>query len=435
MDGGFVIYTTQKPEYQEQIDREINDDKYKITSLDSNGNEQQSQAAMVLIDYKTGYVLGIGGGIGEKTTAFGFNRATDAKRQTGSSMKPLAVLAPGIDKGVITGATVFDDNPTSFDNGKFEPKNYGRSYRGLITVRNAIGYSQNIPMVKAMCLLTTDESVNFLKNAGITSLDDEKDRGLSLALGGLTWGITPLEMAGAYSAIANDGTYITPTFYTKVTDANGNPVLQAKQEIRSIMSKQAAYVVKEVLTEPVKTGTSRLCALGDMSVAAKTGTTNSDKDRWFCGFTPYYVATVWYGYDDPQEVKYASYNPAALMWKGVMSNIHEGLETKTFNETMPEGVVKAKVCKKSGFLATNTCTRSGTAYEEYFVEGTEPIQTCPYHSSAKVCKDSGLLATANCKNVRYVSARGEYTNANGLWETKNGYGRVTKVPLTRCNIH
>ena len=131
---------------------------------------------------KHGYVLAICSGFDEKTEAFGFNRATDAKRQTGSSMKPIAVLAPAIDKGIITASTIFDDNPTSFANGTFTPKNYGYSYRGLITVREAIAHSQNIPMVKAMCLLTPSESIKFLKTIGITSLHDERDNGLALAL-------------------------------------------------------------------------------------------------------------------------------------------------------------------------------------------------------------------------------------------------------------
>ena len=155
------------------------------------GNEQLSQAAMVLMDHKTGYVLAISSGFDEKTEAFGFNRATESTKPTGSSMKPIAVLSPAIDKGIITAATIFDDNSTSFANGTFTPKNYNY-YRGLITVREAIASSQNIPMVKAMCLITPSESIKFLKRAGITSLDEEKDNGLAIALGGLTWGVTPL---------------------------------------------------------------------------------------------------------------------------------------------------------------------------------------------------------------------------------------------------
>ena len=311
--GGFTIYTTQNPTLQAYVDEEFSKEKYKTQAYDKDGNLQSSQAAMVLMDHKTGYVVAIEGSLDEKTTAFGFNRATDAVRQTGSSMKPLAVLAPGINSGIITAATVFDDNPTSFDDGKYEPKNLN-GYRGLITVREAIEHSQNIPMVKAMCLITPEKSIEFLKSAGITSIDETNDVGLSIALGGLTRGVTPLEMAGAYAAIANDGIYIEPTFYTKVVDSNGNIVLEPEQTKTQIMSEEAAFVVKEVLTQPVKSGTATICAIDGIDVAAKTGTTNNDYDRWLCGFTPYYTATVWYGFDNNATISGWSYSPASQIW-------------------------------------------------------------------------------------------------------------------------
>ena len=433
--GGFTIYTTEDPEIQSKMQEEFSDEKYRTTAYDEYGNLQNSQAAMVLIDNKTGYVLAISSGFDEKTTAFGFNRATDAKKQTGSSMKTISVLAPAIDKGIITAATIFDDNITSFDNGKYEPRNYGYSYRGLINVRDAIAYSQNIPMVKSMCLLTPQKSIEFLKSVGITSLDEEKDNVLPLALGGLTWGITPLEMAGAYAAIANDGVYIEPTFYTKVVDSNGNAVIEANQRKTKVMSEAAAFVVKEILTEPVKKGTSTTCKIEGIDVAAKTGTTNDDYDRWLCGFTPYYTAAVWYGYDNNATVTGWSLNPASQIWTGVMKRVHEGLDAKTFLETKPQDVVEVQVCKKSGFLSTSTCRSYGTTYTEYFVKGTEPIQTCPYHSGAKVCVDSGLLATENCKRTKRVYGRGEYMENNDLWKTKSSYRKVTNVPTKPCNIH
>ena len=433
--GGFTIYTTEDPDMQAKINEEFSDEKYRTTAVDEYGNVQNSQAAMVLIDHKTGYVLAISSGFDEKTTAFGFNRATDAKKQTGSSMKTISVLAPAIEKGIVTAATVFDDNPTSFNNGTYNPKNYGYSYKGLITVRDAIAYSQNIPMVKTMCLLTPEKSIEFLKNVGITSLDETKDNVLPLALGGLTWGVTPLEMAGAYAAIANDGVYIQPTFYTKVVDSNGNSILEAEQRTTRVMSEAAAYVVKEILTQPVKTGTSKTCAIEGVDVAAKTGTTNNDYDRWLCGFTPYYTAAVWYGYDNNATVTGWSLNPASQIWTGVMRRVHEGLEPKTFYETKPESVEEVEVCKKSGFLATSTCKNYGTSYTEFFVKGTEPIQTCPYHSGAKVCIESGLLATENCTRTKRVYGKGEYMNSGDLWKTKSSYRKATNVPTKACNIH
>lgn len=433
--GGFTIYTTLNPRVQAIIDEEVSKEKYKQTAIDKKGNIQQSRAAMVLLDHTTGYVLGIAGGIGEKNTAFGFNRATDAVRQTGSAMKPIAALAPAIDKGIITAATVFDDNPTSFDNGKFEPKNLGYKYMGLITTRKAIANSQNIPMVKTMCLLTPTESIKFLKDLGITTIDEEKDNGLSLALGGLTWGVSPLEMAGAYATIANGGIYQQPTFYSKVVDESGNIVLRPDQKQKRVMSEEAAYVVKEILTEPVKSGTATTCKVEGMSVAAKTGTTNNDYDRWFCAFTPYYTATVWYGYDDSCTITGWSLNPAGQIWTSVMRSVHEGLDAKTFEQTKPENVVEVEICEKSGFLATSTCRKYKTTRKEYFVKGTEPIQTCPYHSTAKVCISSGLLATDKCPKTKRVYARGEYINKDNLWKTKSSYGSPKNVPLQKCTIH
>ena len=170
-------------------------------------------------------------------------------------MKPIAVLAPAIDQGIITAATVFDDNPTSFNNGTYNPKNFVNKYMGLITTRKAIANSQNIPMVKSMCLLTPEKAIKFLKEIGITTIDDEKDNVLALALGGLTWGVSPVQMAGAYATIANGGVYQAPTFYSKVVDENGNIILKPDQQQKRVMSEEAAYVVKEMLTEAVKTGT------------------------------------------------------------------------------------------------------------------------------------------------------------------------------------
>lgn len=434
--GGFTIYTTQDPTIQANMQNEFNQEKYVTTAYDRNGNIQSSQAAMVLIQHETGYVLGICSGLNEETTTFGyFNRATDAKKQTGSSMKPLSVLAPAIDKGIITATTIFDDNPTSFNNGTYNPKNFGYTYKGLITVRDAIAHSQNIPMVKSMCLLTPSESIKFLKSSGITSLDEERDNVLPLALGGLTYGITPLEMAGAYAAIANDGLYIEPTFYTKVVDSKGDIVLEANPRKTQIMSKEAAYVVKEILTQPVKTGTSTMCTVEGMSVGAKTGTTNNDYDRWFCGFTPYYTASVWYGYDNNATVRGWSINPASQIWTGVMRTSHVGLEARNFHDTKPENAIEVEVCKKSGFLASSSCKRYGTTYTEFFVKGTEPVQTCPYHSYAKVCTESGLLANPNCPRTRSVSARGEYIGNNNLWQTSSYNYKPKNVPVHVCTIH
>ncbi len=385
--GGFTIYTTQDSNIQQIMDEEAAKSKYKNTR-----DGQESQAGMVLLDHKTGYVLGVIGELGEKDTSLGLNRGTQAIKQTGSSMKPLAVVAPGINEGVITAGTVYDDTPYK----DFKDYNY---FKGLLTIRYAIESSQNIPMLKAIQTVGVDKSLEFLKSVGFSHLDDEKDRNISIALGGLTNGATPLEMAAAYGAIANDGVYITPTFYTKVVDGDGNTVLEPNQESRTVMSKAASYIVKEILTQPVKSGTATNCSVPNMSTAAKTGTTNNDYDRWLCGFTPYYTAATWYGYDESRTVSGWSLSPATQIWASVMKQAHTGLAGKRFSETKPDNVVTAKICRDSGFLATENCEhdeRGDRTYTEFFVKGTVPTKQCETHVKVEICKDTGLLATEFC---------------------------------------
>ena len=396
--SGLTIYSTQNTAVQKVLEDEFSQDKYKITAT-KDGVTYESQAAMVILDHKTGYVVGVVGGLGQKTTSFGLNRATQSKRQTGSSMKPLAVLAPGIDKGIITAATSWDDVP-GYTVGSTRIKN-STGYRGLITTRYAIETSQNIPMAQGILKIGPKNSIDFLKQMGITSLDDVKDSYYGLALGGVTNGITPLEMAGAYATIANDGVYVEPTFFTKVTDKDGNVVLETSQDTRTVMSKAAAYVVKEILTQPVKSGTATYCGISNMSVAAKTGTTNENYDRWLCGFTPYYTASCWFGYDYNVEVKWSGTNPAGLLWSRTMKPIHNGLESKYFSNNKPDGVVTATVCKCSGLLATEDCEndpRGSQAYTEYFVKGTVPTESCDCHVKVEICTDTGLLANEYCPN-------------------------------------
>ena len=432
-NGGFTIYTTQNTEIQNKMEEVSKQSKYMIASKKNEG--KTSQAGMVLIDHKTGYVLGVIGGLGEKTS-MGWNRATQTVKQTGSAMKTLAVLAPGIENGIITAATGFDDVPTSF--GTYNPHNSGYVYKGLLTTRYAIESSQNIPMVKALQIIGPEKSIEFLKTAGITTLDDKKDNGLGLALGGLTNGISPLEVGVAYAAIANDGVYIEPTFYTKVVDSNGETILEAKQETRTIMSSAAAYVVKEILTQPVKGGTASFCSISGMSVAAKTGTTNDNYDRWLCGFTPYYTAATWFGYDENETVRFSGNNPAGLIWIDVMRAAHKGLEGKTFASTRPDGVVTATVCRDSGLLVTEACKndpRGNRAYTEYFVKGTVPTKQCDCHVEVEICTDTGLLANEHCPNKETkVFITRPNSDTNKAWEKAKDAEYMLTITET-CTEH
>lgn len=438
--SGLTIYTTQNTYIQDIMEEEFEKTKYQVTSRetkDEAGNYVTSQSAMVIIDHATGYVVGTVGGLGEKTTSFGLNRATQSPRQTGSSMKPLAVLVPGIDTGVITAASVFDDVPTSF--GSYNPKNYNH-YKGLETVRYSIETSQNIPMVKAQQQIGLATTIEYLKKMGISTINDEADNYLGIALGGLTNGVSPLEMAAAYATIANDGVYIEPTFYTKVVDAEGNTILETKQETRTVMSKAASYVIKEILTQPVKAGTASNCWISGMSVAAKTGTTDKDYDRWLCGFTPYYTASCWYGFDKNEDVDYyLSSNPAASLWDAVMTPVHSGLASKYFSSTRPDGVVTAKVCKVSGMLAAEDCVndpRGDQTYTEYFVRGTVPTEQCTCHVKVKICNETGLLANGDyCKDAEekvFITRPDVETNKS--WERAKDAEYTLTITET-CKTH
>ena len=427
--GGFTIYTTQDSQIQAAINEEALKEKYLDASKKNPG--ETAQAGMVLLDHKTGYVLGVMGGLGEKTTTRGFNRGTMQVKQTGSSMKPLSVVAPGIDKGIITAATVYDDVPYL---GK---KNYNY-FKGLLTIRHSIESSQNIPMLKGIQAIGTESALEFVKTLGFEHLDDEHDNSINLALGGLRYGATPLEMAAAYGAIANDGVYIKPTFYTKVVDGDGNIVLEPTQETRTVMSKAAAYVTKEVLTQPIKSGTSTTCYIPGMSTAGKTGTTNDDFDRWFCGFTPYYTSAVWYGYDDNETVTGWGTNPAGQIWTSVMRFAHEGLENRTFAQDRPDGVVAATVCRDSGLRPNEYCKedpRGDRTYTEYFVKGTVPTKTCECHVKVQICTETQLLANEFCtvkEEKVFITRPNSETDVS--WKSAKDAEYMLTIK-DNCNIH
>ena len=304
--AGLTINSTQEDKVQNQLETEFQKSKY---SLASKTGGDSSQAAMVVIDHKTGNVVGCVGGLGKKTKSRSLNRATQSVRQTGSAIKPIAVLAPAIDKKIITAASIYDDTPKNFEGG-YHPVDYSKPL-GKITVRRAVESSQNIPFVEIMEELKPSNSINYLKKMDITSLT-KKDETLSLALGGLEKGISPLEMAAAYATIANDGEYIEPKFYTTILNKSGDVIVESKQEKRRVFSKEVAYILKSLLKEPVegKNGTATYCAINGIDVAAKTGTTDENYDRWLCGFTPYYTAATWYGFDQNETINFNNRNPA-----------------------------------------------------------------------------------------------------------------------------
>lgn len=419
------IYSTQNKSIQDTMEKEFNKKRYLLDS--KNDENATSQAAMVIIDNETGYVVGCVGGLGEKETSRGFNRATQAKRQTGSAIKPIAILVPGIDKKIFTASTTFVDEETDFNDGSdepYHPTNYD-GYLGEITVRRAVESSQNIPFVKMMEEITPKTSIKYLKKMGISTLTD-KDENLALALGGLDTGMTPLETAAAYATIANDGVYIEPTFFTKIETEEGKTVLKSKQKKKKVFSKETAYIVKELLTEPVNGtyGTATYCKMKNMDVAAKTGTTNENYDRWLCGFTPYYSGATWFGYDINETINFNKRNPAGLIWSSIMDDIHSDLEGKRFEK--PKKIVSCTVCSKSGKKATKYC---GDTYEEYYIKGTEPGE-CTYHSSSNKGK-------SNRTNNKSVNKNTVDESRNTENEKQENYDKTTeeKVEENTQNNH
>lgn len=389
--SGLNIYSTQNSSIQNEIEKEFDKNKYKLKS--ASNSSTLSQAAMVIIDNETGKVLGCVGGIGEKTSR-GFNRATQAYRQTGSAGKPLSVLVPAIDKKIITPSTIYVDEATTFDDGSdegYSPTDYN-NYKGEITVREAVESSQNIPFVKIMEQITPKTSIEYMKKMGITSLT-EKDENLNLALGGLDKGITPLEMASAYATIANNGKYTEPTFYEEIQLNNGKTLLKSKQKSHTAFSKQVAYIIKNLLIEPVtgSNGTANYCKISNIDVAAKTGTTNNDYDRWLCGFTPYYTAVTWFGFDLNETINFNHKNPAGQIWSNVMTNIHKNLDAQKF-ELPKNGIETATICPETGLLAYTGCKH---AYIEYFLKGTTPIDYCTKHSGSILDKTKQIESLTN----------------------------------------
>ena len=386
--AGLTIHSTQDSSIQKETETEFEKSKYSRASK-IGGNS--SQAAMVIIDHTTGHVLGCVGGLGEKTESRPLNRATQSVRQTGSSIKPLAVLAPAIDKKIITAASIYDDTEKDFADG-YHPVDYGKQL-GNITVRRAVESSQNIPFVEIMEELKPKNAIKYMEKMGISTLTKE-DESLVLALGGLQVGISPLEMAAGYATIANDGEYIEPVFYSRIDNKSGENILEPKQETRRVFSKEVAYILKSILTQPVvgSNGTATYCKISGVDVAAKTGTTDENYDRWLCGFTPYYTAVTWYGYDQNETVEFNNRNPAGLLWANVMSRIHAGLQTARFEK--PNTVSSATICAETGKRARTGCTNT---YTEYFLWLTVP-GLCDEHSGSEVDNSNSNDTSNNTTN-------------------------------------
>lgn len=435
---GLKIYSTIDPDIQSSMEEVfLNNDYFKLR----NGNyDPELQAAMVVIDYKNGDVVGLIGGAGEKKVLRGLNRALVA-RPPGSTIKPLATYAPGIDAGIFTAATTFDDVPytTKIGTTVWSPSNSYSQYRGLTCVRKAIEISSNVIAAKAFAEVGVTTSMEYLRKFGITTLTTSDAVPGALALGGLTKGIMPLEHASAYGAIANSGIRLSPKLYTKVFDKNDELIINKTSELSEVISPESAFIVtsmlRDVITGSEATGGSAMLSRG-MPAAGKTGTTNNSKDRWFAGFTPYYVASTWVGYDKPKTVN-VSGNPAARIWKAVMNKVHENLEVKSF-PPKPSGVVQVEVCADSGLLATDLCRndrRGDRTKTEYFSKGNIPTEECNVHELVSVCPESFKRANPTCimtcGTVDIVCLNRHYETPPSKLPKDYDY----EAPATYCEYH
>ena len=336
------------------------------------------------------------GGRGQKEVSRTLNRATDSKRQPGSTFKIVAVYAPALDSAGLTLATVMNDAPFNYANGRPVNNWWGSEYRGLNSLRTGIAQSMNIIAVKTLTQITPQLGFDYLKNFGFTTLVEREeitvggktqvfsDIQQSLALGGITKGVTNEELTAAYAAIANGGTYIKPKLYTKVLDHDGNVILDnTAPQSRQVIKETTAWLLTDAMVDVVTSGTGASVNFGNMAIAGKTGTTSDYNDVWFSGYTPYYTASVWTGYDNNAKLQKGNgeRNLAKKLWRAVMSKVHEDLPSQSFQ--VPSGIVTATVCSQSGKLPIpGLC--DGTLKTEYFAEGTVPTESCDVHYQGMV---------------------------------------------------
>ena len=413
----------------------------------------QPQVSITIEEQTTGYIVAMVGGRGQKTASRTLNRATDTYRQPGSTYKVLSTYAPGIDSAGLTLATVFNDAPFAYSNGTLVRNWWGSSYRGLNTVRSAIRDSMNVIAVEALTLITPQLGFDYLKNFGFTTLAENvtingqvySDIQQSTALGGLTYGVKNVELNSAYAAIANGGVYTKPKLYTKVVDHDGNVVLDNTQvESKRIIKETTAFLLTSAMQDVVTSGTGGSVNFGTTAIAGKTGTTSDYNDVWFAGYTNYYTATTWAGYDNNAKMTVsAEKNLAKTMWRKVMEQVHKDLPYSSF--TTPSGIVSATVCSRSGKQPIEGLC-NGTLISEYFEEGTVPSESCDVHYAGTICALDNLPACETCPfkaggvfeltpevPAALQSGFVNYTPTNSAYTTTTDENGNTVTVLNQCH--
>ena len=364
-NGGYKIYSTLEPDIQKNIETVYeNVDKYfKQTAKDKETYGNHVQSAMTIVDYE-GHILGLVGGIGEKTQNRGLNRATDSPRQPGSTMKPIGVYALAIENEIVNYSSMVPDEPIKnyYGSGKSGPKEWYGYYKGNITVQYALEKSANTIPVRLLQEVGIDKSYDFLTNSLKCRNLTEIDKNLaSLALGGCQYGLTTTESAAAYAIFGNGGKYFEPTTYYTVERSNGEVVLECDKEGTQVISEETATIMNRLLQQVVYGGEGTggsIAGYNGMKVYAKTGTSSESNDLWMVAGSPYYVGSVWYGFDKPEQI--SNQGAAATVWRAVMKPVHTGLKYKDF--TYSENVYSAKYCTASGKLAGEECTSTKVGY-------------------------------------------------------------------------
>lgn len=409
--NGYHIYTTMHRTGQTALEELFADPD----NFPPDRSEEKVQAALIVIDHRTGEIQAMMGGR-EYLSQRGFNRATSPqmKRQPGSAFKPVAVYGPALEYGGMSPATVIDDIPVTIDTpqGPYEPANYDHRYRGLITMREAIRSSVNIPAVKTLAEIGTETGYNFCTNLGIP-LQPEERHNLSIALGGLSYGCNPLELAAAFGAFANEGILAESHAVTRIATNNGTVIYEARPQQKVVMSEETAFLMNDMLRTVVSSGTGYGARIPGWETAGKTGTTQlpsataaeramfagirGNRDAWFVGYTPRYTASVWMGFDITTREHYlpqvygGSY-PAQL-FRNVLIEMHDGLEPESFRR--PAGIVSIAVDRKSGLLPSEL-TPSDFISRDFFRTEHIPTEVSEAWTTAIICTDTGQLATYLC---------------------------------------
>ena len=376
----------------------------------------QPQSSVTIMDPVNGDVLAIVGGRGTKEASLTLNRASDTKRQPGSCFKVLAAYAPALETGQYTLASTQLDAPYNYANGRPVKNWYGEAYKGICTYRYGIEQSLNIVTVKALTDITPRVGFDMLLNMGFTTLVEKRtewdgsissDITQSLALGGLTDGVTNVELTAAYASIANKGTYNKPRFYTSIVDHDGQTLIENDVKSRQVLKPSNAYCLTSAMEDVVTKGTGAKVNFGNMAIAGKTGTTSSNVDVWFAGYTPYYACATWTGYDNNVHMGSGETNTSKYLWKAIMGRIHEGLEYKNFEK--PEGVVTGTVCAVTGKAPNVFCIQTRS---EIMDKDSVPKDLCPGHDIfdgmmngelgesglvlGQMCGETGKMATGTC---------------------------------------